>query len=492
MEITRRDALKMASSAAIVGGPSAATAHDATAKAVPQGADLEFDLGIPTPDTVEKLYDTMDFQRAVQGYLWAVPIVGMEGARRMLVDNAEARSGDLVLVAGYRDVSVMLGSNVTTPYVFAWFDLTEGPIVIDYPEGATAGSLIDWWDRPLIDVGVSGPDGGKGAKFVVVGPAHEAPENPPAGAKLLRSRTNKVLMFCRGLDSDLKKVEAVFSKTQVYPLGATGNGVTALLRFKTEGQLTSMAHPKGLAYWQSLIQALDGEQIEDRDRFFAAMLKPLGVTYGGSFSPNDRQTELLDNAANLGEAMAKASAFSKRIPGMRYREDTHWEYLIPQDFVNEQDGPDGTLLDQRTAFFYEVTGTSAAVLTKTPGTGSAYLTAYSDPDGHAFDGAKSYRLRVPANVPSKTFWSITLYDTETRGLIQNKQQIVDRSSRQKLKVQDDGSIEIVMGPQTPEGLEQNWIPTTPGKAWFVYFRLFGPLEPYFDKSWRLPDIEKAI
>ncbi|MDX0574729.1 DUF1254 domain-containing protein, partial [Sinorhizobium medicae] len=218
MEITRRDAFKMASSAAILGA-SAAAAHDAAAKAVPQGVDLEFDLGIPTQDTVEKLYDTMDFQRAVQGYLWAVPIVGMEGARRMLVDNAEARSGDLVLVAGYRDVSAMLGSNVTTPYVFAWFDLTEGPIVIEYPEGATAGSLIDWWDRPLIDVGVSGPDGGKGAKFVVVGPAHEAPENSPAGAKLLRSRTNKVLLFCRGLDGDLKTVEAVFSNTQVYPLG---------------------------------------------------------------------------------------------------------------------------------------------------------------------------------------------------------------------------------------------------------------------------------
>lgn len=484
----------MASSAAILGaaGSSAAAAHDAVGEAIPQDGALEFDLGIPTPDSIEKLYDTMDFQRAVQSYLWAVPIVGMEGARRMLVDNAGAKSGDLVLVAGYRDVSVMLGSNVTTPYVFAWFDLSEGPIVIDYPAGATAGSLIDWWDRPLMDVGASGPDGGKGAVFILVGPAHEVPANSPAGAKVLRSRTNKALMFCRGLDGDLKKVEAVFSRMQVYPLGATGNGLTTLLRFKAEGELTGMAHPKGLAYWRSLVQALDGEQVEDRDRFFAAMLKPLGITYGGSFSPSDRQTGLLEKAAYLGEAMAKANAFSKRIPGMRYQEDAHWEYLIPQDFENEQDVPHGTLLDERTAFFYEVTGTSAAVLTRTPGIGSAYLTAYSDPDGHAFDGGQTYRLRVPANVPAKVFWSVTLYDTETRGLIQNEQQIADRSSRQNLKVEADGSIEIVMGPQVPEGLEQNWIPTTPGKAWFVYFRLFGPLEPYFDKLWRLPDIEKAI
>lgn len=463
---------------------------DGTAVVIPQIGPLDFELGMPTPGAVEKLYEALDFQRAVQGYLWAIPTVGMESARQMLVDNAGARSGDLVLVAGYRDVSVMLGSNVTTPYVFAWLDLSRGPLVIDYPAGATAGSLIDWWDRPLSDVGASGPDGGKGAILVVTGPQHAAPTDILAGARLLRSRTNKVLMFCRGLDGDPDKVEAVFTKARIHALGATASREPAsLLKFKSEGELTSMAHPKGLAYWHSLARALDGEPVEDRDRFFAASLEPLGITYDGSFSPNDRQAGLLERAAFLGEAMAKANAFSKRIPGMRYREDTHWERLIPQDFDNEQDVPGGSLLDERTAFYYEVTGTSAAVLSKTPGMGSAYLTAYRDRRGRPFDGGETYRLRVPANVPAKLFWSITLYDTQTRGLIQNAQQIVDRSSRQALKAGADGSVEIVMGPRAPQGFEQNWIPTTPGRAWYAYFRLFGPLEPYFERSWRLPDIE---
>ncbi|MEU6919205.1 DUF1254 domain-containing protein [Streptomyces olindensis] len=445
---------------------------------------------MPTQDTVRKLYDSMDFQRAVQCYLWAIPIVGMESARQTLIDNAGARSGDLVLVTGYRDVSVMMGSNVTTPYVFAHFDLTDRPLVFEYPKGATAGSLIDWWDRPLTDVGAPAPDKGEGAVFVLVGPRQKVPDDLPAGAQVLRSRTQRALLFTRGLDPDPEKVRAVFETAKIYPVGQTPDGGrTRLLRFKSEGQLTSMEHPHGFAYWQRLANALKGESVEDRDRFFAVMLQPLGLEFGKSFEPDARQRKILEKAAVVGEATAKAGAFRKRVPDMRYRDDSHWEYLIPQSYSNEQDVPGGTMFEERTAFFYEITGTSAAVLSKKPGSGSAYLAAYYDKTGAAFDGGKTYRLHVPSGVPAKLFWSVTLYETDTRGLIQNKQQIVDRTSRQDLKKNADGSIDIVMGPKAPKGLEQNWIPTRPGKSWFTYFRLFGPLEPYFERSWSLPDIE---
>jgi len=453
---------------------------------------LNFDLGVPTPETVNRLFDAMDFHRAAVCYEWAVPTVGMESARQMLVDNAGAHSGDLVLVAGYRDVSMMLGSNVTTPYVFAYFDLSGQPLTIQYPPGATAGSLVDWWDRPITDLGVTGPDAGKGAVFVLLGPDHATPEDLPSGARILRSRTQKVLMFCRGLDPDLKQVELTFSATRVSPYGKGLAGAsTRLLRFKNRGRLTSMAHPEGIAYWQHLANALRDEPIEDRDRFFAAMLKPLGIEANRVFAPDAKQRQILEKAAVVGQATMKAVAFNKRIEGMRYRQDSRWEYLIPPSFVNEQDVPGGTMFDERTAFFFEVTGTSAAVLSKTPGVGAAYLAAYQDDGGAAYDGGRFYRLRVPANVPAKMFWSITLYDSDTRCLIQNTQGVVDRSSRHDLQKDLDGSIEIIMGPTAPRGPAQNWIPTTPGKSWYAYFRLFGPLEPYFERSWRLPDIEKA-
>ncbi|NWB31309.1 DUF1214 domain-containing protein [Pseudomonas gingeri] len=497
MSINRRDALKMTAGLAVLSAIRT-TMGDEHATHIAEHLKtreefMTFDLGMPTPDTVEHLYDEMDFQRATQCYLWSVPIVGMESARQMLVDNAEADSGDLVLVHGYREVSVMLGSNVTTPYVFAYFDLSHGPMLLHYPPGATAGSLIDWWDRPLTDVGMIGPDAGNGAVYILVGPGHVAPAAVPADAHILHSRTCKVLMFCRGLDTDLDKVVAVFSTTKV-ALCSSGQGPqrARLLRFKPEGELTSMAHPGGMAYWSRLTNALRGQPVEERDRFFAAMLRPLGIETNRDFSPDERQRVILEKAASLGEAMAKVTAFNKRLAGIRYREDTRWEYLIAPHYDNEQDGPAGALLEERTAFFYEVTGTSAAVLTQTPGVGSAYLAAYQDKSGAAFDGGRSYRLRVPPHVPAKLFWSVTLYDTQTRGLIRNPQEIADRSSRQDLLKNPDGSIDIIFGPTAPAGYERNWIPTTPTKSWYTYFRLFGPLDPYFERSWVLADIEPVL
>jgi hypothetical protein len=453
---------------------------------------LEFELGVPTPLTVAKLYDAMDLHRAVLCYLWATPIVGMEGVKQALADNAGAASGDLVLVEGYRDVSVMLGSNVTTPYFLAYLDLSQGPIVVEYPPGATAGSLIDWWDRPIADVGVPGLDGGRGAVFAIVGPGQNAPGDTPADTRLLRSRTLNTLLFCRMLEPDPHRAQAVLAEARFYPQGERADQPRPRLsRFKTEGNLTSMAHPHGLAYWERLANGLRSEPVEERDRFFAAMLKPLGIEKGQPFDPDSRQKELLTEAAIIGEAMAKASAFSKRFPEMRYRSDAYWEYLIPPSFVVQQDVPNATPFEERTAFFYEVMGASQAVMTKTPGVGSAYLSAYHDKDGRAFDGGKSYRLHVPRNPPAKLFWSVTLYDIDTRCLIQNTEQIAGRSSRDDLQTNADGSVDIVMSPAAPRGFEKNWIPTTPGRAWYAYFRLFGPLEPYFARSWPLPDIEPA-
>ncbi|WP_248767286.1 DUF1254 domain-containing protein [Pseudomonas sp. MWU12-2345] len=450
---------------------------------------LDYDLGMPTAETVERLYNQMDFQRAVQSYLWAIPIIGVQSSKESLVENAGAKSGDVVFVSGFRDVSTMRGSNVTTPYFFSHFDLAQGPVVLEYPAGATASSLIDWRDRPIADLGGPGVDAGKGATFLLLGPGQEVPKDAPAGAHVLHSKTFKALLFGRILDNDPQKIQDVLSQARFYPYGKDAPKHVTILKFKPTGELKSMAPPKGLAYWKSLSAALQGEVVEDRDRFFMAMLKPLGIENGQPFAPDSRQIEILNKAAELGEAMAKANAFSKRLPKMKYRPDSNWEYLIPPYYSMQQDIPGGTLFEERTAFFYEVMGSSEAVMTRKSGVGSGYLTAYHDKKGAVLDGGKTYKLHVPANPPAKLFWSITLYDTQSRTFIQSAQQIVDRSSKDDLIRNADGSVDIVMGPKSPAGLEKNWIPTIPGRSWYVYFRLFGPLEPYLDQSWKLSDIE---
>ena len=126
------------------------------------------------------------------------------------------------------------------------------------------------------------------------------------------------------------------------------------------------------------------------------------------------------------------------------------------------------------------------------GVGQAYLGAYHDADGAWLDGGKQYTLHVPPNPPAKQFWSLTVYDTHTRGLVDNAQQVADKSSRTPdLARNADGSVDLYMGPTAPPGKEKNWIPTIPGKAWFAYFRLYAPTEAYLDASWKLPDIARV-
>jgi hypothetical protein len=363
-------------------------------------------------------------------------------------------------------------------------------VVIDYPAGATAGLVDDWWDRPIADLGLPGPDKGQGAKFLLVGTGQEVPKSD--GYRVLHSRTLSALLGYRILDTDPEKAKALLAGVRIYPYRERDNPpVNRVLRAKSEGELRIQSQPRGLTYWERLSQALSPEPGEDRDRFFIAMLKPLGIEKGKPFEPDERQKKILIEAALVGEAMAKASAFDKRFEGIRYRQDAHWDYVVSPDYAVDQDVTNSTQFEQRTALFYEAICMSAGSIPRTPGVGQAYFSAYRDKDGHAFDGGQTYRLHVPPNAPVKQFWSVTLYDIDTRLLIHNKEQIADRSSRQDLVKNADGSVDLYFSPNAPKGFENNWIPTVPGRAWFTYFRLYGPLEGYFDRSWPLPDLENC-
>ena len=148
-------------------------------------------------------------------------------------------------------------------------------------------------------------------------------------------------------------------------------------------------------------------------------------------------------------------------------------------------------LDARTAFFYTATGVTPAMAAKAVvGQGSQYAVATTDAGDNYFDGGKQYRLHLPPHIPAKTFWSVIVYDSQTRSILQTDQPGADVSSEGgSVKPNADGSVDVYFGPSAPVGHEGNWIQTLPGKGWFTFFRLYGPLEPWFDQSWRLPDIE---
>jgi hypothetical protein len=234
---------------------------------------------------------------------------------------------------------------------------------------------------------------------------------------------------------------------------------------------------------------IQSEPVEDRDRFFMAMLRPLGIEKGKPFQPDERQKKILTDGAFVGEAMAKANTFDMRFQNIRYRPDTLWQYFLILDPM--QDLANYSELDERGAYFYAALLVTKRMRSQTPGVGQAYLGSFRDKEGHAFDGAQTYHLHVPPNVPAKQFWSVTLYDVDTRSIILNEQNRGQLGSREDIAKNADGSVDVYFGPTSPKGFEKNWIQTVPSKAWFVGFRFYAPTEAYFDKSWPLPDVQKV-
>jgi len=299
-------------------------------------------------------------------------------------------------------------------------------------------------------------------------------------------RLSNIFIGVRLTDPDPEKATEALASLRVYPYAQRDNPPKMeILDSGTKNW--SGRPPTGMEYWERLNDVIQREPIEPRDIFFRAMLRPLGLEKGKPFKPDARQTKILTDAA-VGEAMAKANTADRRFAGVKYRPGAHWDFALQLD----ADDPSGfwNLLDERASWFYEAVGAGPAMAPKRPGPSSAYLGAYKDKAGEWLDGGTSYRLRVPPNPPIKLFWSVTVYDVDTRALILNDQKIADRSSRMDLRKNPDGSVDIYCGPKPPAGFEKNWIPTVPGKNWFAYFRFYQPTEAYFDRSWPLPDFEQ--
>ncbi|MDK1081674.1 MAG: DUF1254 domain-containing protein [Anaerolineae bacterium] len=447
----------------------------------------DFINGTPTKETVTKLFDEMDFQRATQAYIWGLGPVSMMEWEKEAREKFGAGNLDLVSYVTYFEKLGILTANATTPYLAAFTNLDEtGPLVIEIPAGPTAGLVNDYWHRIVGDMGLTGPDKGAGAKYLIVGPGQSVQADE--GYRLLESSTLSIFWGTRILDSDPVKGKALLDAIQVYPYAKRNDPVKTRVITPPEGVRWLGVQPRGLEYWNRLSEFINREPVQERDRLIMAMLKPLGIEKGKPFQPDERQKGILLEAAIVGEAMAKANSFHKRFEGAKYFENSHWEELMMVHPTQRTEHYDQ--LDERAAYQYEAFSTSMAMISRTPGVGQAYLGGYVDNNGNGLDGSKTYRLRVPASVPAKNFWSLTIYDVSTRCLIDNPQQKADRSSRQEDLVRnEDGSIDLYVGPEAPVGFEKNWVPSVKGKAWYSYFRLYGPTEEHFDKTWELPDFE---
>jgi hypothetical protein len=441
---------------------------------------------LPAHESIARLYAELDFQQATQSYLWALPLVSYPQWQEEFRDKLGAHSGDLMVLNSYEDKLGVITANATTPYILGFVDLSEtGPLVIELPPGPTAGGIGDFWQRAIIDMGQTGPDKGQGGKYLVLPPGTE----PPADAGkyyLAKSETMNVLVGFRVLDPDPAKGKALVEKFKMYPYAKRNEPSTTRL-LSPAGKPWSGTQPRGIAYWERLHQIIQKEPVNERDRFYMAMLASLGIEKDKPFNPNTQQRQALEQGVQVGELIAKANTFAKRFPDAQYWPDRHWDTVLniaePSQRVAYYDQ-----LWERSAWFYEAVTNTKGMVSKTPGLGQTYLGAYTDAKGEWLDGGKTYRLHVGTPPPARQFWSMTVYDIDSRCLIDNPQRKADLSSRQDLQKNADGSVDLYFGPTAPKGFENNWVQTLPGKHWFSYFRLYAPTEAYFDKSWKLDDI----
>ncbi|MGR0318855.1 DUF1254 domain-containing protein [Agromyces sp. ZXT2-3] len=451
-------------------------------------AAVEIENDIPSRSSLPTIFDELDFQLACQAYLWALPLVSYAQWKTQHYGVFGATGSDLVRYLSYRDRLGLITANATTPYILNFFDLSEsGPLVIEMPAGPTAGGVSDFWQREVGAMGEMGPDRGEGGKYLILAPGVDEPAELAADYRVLRSSGVNIMFGFRTLDPDPARADALVRSVRIYPYAARENPAPTRI-ISPDGRPWTGDQPRGLEYWRVLHGIYQAEVIEERDRFYLAMLRQLGIRKGTPFAPDARLARILEQGAAAGELMAQANTFAKRFEQGPYWPDRVWEQaIVLDDSAQRGDGYDE--LFERASWFYEAVSFSEAMKSRTPGVGQAYLGSYTDGAGEWLDGGRDYTLHVPADVPAKLFWSATVYDVATRCLIDNEQQRGDRGSRDpELVANGDGSVDLRFGPSAPPDGESNWVQTIPGTHWFSYFRLYGPLEPYFDRSWKLGDI----
>ncbi len=456
--------------------------------------DLTFDHGVPTKETSDKLYYEMDYHRAVQVYLWSLPIVGQAQWRQSYLDLYDMKPNQMVYLTKFNDRSLILTANESTPYMIGWTNVKDRAAILKVPAGALIGLGIDFWQRGLADFGMFGPFSGNGGTWVITGPETPESEIPYIeGAKYINSKTNNFWFLFR-LTMPAEERDQVIGQINMYYNGESPKAVSVIPADNKPGR---NYQPRGMKYWEMLHTILQEEPVEERDRFFMYFLKEMGIEKDRPFKPTDHQKKIMAEAVVVGEAMAKNMVYRERLPGVL--RDDGWRLILgrvqgtePGDAMeNTQRTKYYDRFDPRARYTYEACTTSERMSFPKSGFGMGYAGMFQDTKDRALAGDRSYVINVPANPPVKLFWAVTVYDVDTRGLITSDQQRAERGSAHKgVRQKADGSTPIFVGPKAPKGWENNWIKSVPGRAWFPYFRFYGPTGPFFDQSWKLPNVEE--
>ncbi|MDA9523649.1 hypothetical protein XI06_26090 [Bradyrhizobium sp. CCBAU 11434] len=448
---------------------------------------LKFFDGFPDDATVEKLYDNLDFQHAVQAYLLALAPVNQLANRKGIAELGPFNLTVPIFEDRMDSKSLFLTPNNNTPYTWFWLDLRDGPLVLEVPPNVL-GLINDMWYNFVTDVGLVGPDKGQGGKYLILPPGYNG--EVPSGYFVVKTATFSVWVPWRSflVNGDPKPgVDSVEKHTRIYRLKDAAN--PPKLNFvHVSGKAFSTLAPGDYPFWEYLNQVVQEEPTDTVDPVTLGLYASVGIQKGKPFAPDARMKKILTEAALVGDATARTINGRLRIKESYYYPDSAWRTGFFGGYKFEENG--ARILDAYSAFFFYATGVTPAMDSKSVGEGSQYMAAFVDSQNEPLDGGKNYKLHLPPNIPVKQFWSVILYDNQTRSMLQTDQRWPAATSQNpKLLPNADGSVDIYFGPKAPVGKENNWVQTIPGKGWNTLLRLYGPLQPWFDKTWRPGEIE---
>jgi hypothetical protein len=446
------------------------------------GTLTSFDA-VPDKETTRKIYDDLDLRRATEAFLATLPVASMAAMESGLRSLGEPNK----VVIQFRELmdskSLWLTPNTVSIYQGVWCELGDEPMVIETPP-KVLGIIDDAWFHYVTDFGNAGPDKGQGGKFLLVPPGYEG--KLPEGYFVARTQTYGNWVIWRGFQVDgstKPAVEATQSKFRMYPLSQKDNP-PEMKFIDVSGTEHNTIHRMDYGYWEEVNSTIQAEPADGISPEVRGLLAAIGIEKGKEFNPDERMKKILTEAAKVGSVTAQALTARPRDPRFYvYPGERVWTNPMPggsYDFLVNG----GIFHDARIYMHFYATGITPAMAARNVGVGSQYLIAYLDKDGNALDGSKTYKIHLPPNVPAKDFWSFTLYDNQTRSMLQTDQRFPGVDSLGEVKANADGSYDIYFGPKAPEGMEDNWNQTVPGKAWNTIFRLYGPLEPFYDQSWK--------
>lgn len=434
--------------------------------------------------------DPLVRSRAVQAVIWGMPAVNFELLRQAAA-GAGADDNQVVFWSKLLDwKNQTLTPNPDTLYFFPFYNTQDGPVVLEIPAaegGSITGSVDNGWQEALEDVGPAGVDKGKGGRYLILPPGFDG--EVPDGYIPLASATYTGFGALRSNiassdDADVATAAEYGTRIKVYPLSRPEEPTVFA---DASGALYDSTIPYDIRYFELLDQFVQREPWLQRDRVMISVLASIGIEQGKLFEPDSELKSALEAAA--AEAHDWLDTNYPRFFTPPYFDGTHWAVpASPEVVQGMQTGfadPASYPVDDR-GLLYSFIYFSAKHL----GQGQFYVMTIADRDGAAFDGAATYRLRVPADPPVSLYWSATVYDRATHALIRDLPYASRSSHRPDLETNPDGSVDIYFGPAGPEGKQSNWIPTNPAGQFEVLFRLYGPKPALFDKTWALPDIEK--